>query len=67
LETLEKYLVRFPWDPESNYRAGLIYLDREDNQKAAEYLVKASKVWENADPEYKLAQECLKTFRDIAS
>ncbi|MCD4789701.1 MAG: tetratricopeptide repeat protein, partial [Bacteroidales bacterium] len=46
-----------PYDPENNYEAALLYLDKGENKKAIEYLKTANEVWKDADSNYKPAQK----------
>ncbi|MBC8490653.1 MAG: tetratricopeptide repeat protein, partial [Bacteroidetes bacterium] len=61
LRKAEEYLLialkDSPYDPENNYEAALLYLDKGENDKAFEHLKTANDVWKDADSNYEPAQK----------
>ncbi len=45
----------------------LVYADMGDREKALEHLQVSLDMWEDADPEFKLAQEARETLAELTS
>jgi tetratricopeptide (TPR) repeat protein len=54
-----------PYGPQINYEAALLYLDQGKTEKGMDYLDRALKIWEFADPEYKHAAEAVEKYNEI--
>lgn len=58
-KTSEKYILKvlkyYPYSPNSNYEAALLYFDMDDTTKALEHLRKANEIWKDADENYEPA------------
>jgi tetratricopeptide (TPR) repeat protein len=50
-------LKHTPYSGKANYEAALLYSEMGENEKAHDHLIIANKVWEDADPGYKEANE----------
>jgi Tfp pilus assembly protein PilF len=50
-------LKHTPYSGKANYEAALLYYEMGENEKAHDHLKIANKVWEDADPGYKEANE----------
>jgi tetratricopeptide (TPR) repeat protein/TolB-like protein len=56
-KSLQDALKIRPFNPRFNYEIALVYWDWGNKEKALAHLNRALYVWEEADPEYKLARE----------
>ena len=58
-KTAEKYILKalkyYPYSPQVNYEAALLYIDMGDTAKAIEHLKRANEIWKDADPGYEPA------------
>ncbi len=54
-EYIQKVLKYYPYSPNSNYEAALLYLDMDNTTKALEHLRKANEIWKDADENYEPA------------
>lgn len=54
-----------PYGPQINYEAALLYFDQGNTDLGIQYLEKALRVWEDADPEYKKAAEAREKYTEI--
>lgn len=56
-EFVLKALKNFPFHPEINFEASLIYFEKGEEAKGMEHLDRALDIWSDADPDYKPAME----------
>jgi class 3 adenylate cyclase/tetratricopeptide (TPR) repeat protein len=58
-KTAEEYILKvlkyYPYSPNANYEAALLYFDMDDTKKAIEHLKKANEIWKDADENYEPA------------
>jgi tetratricopeptide (TPR) repeat protein len=54
-EAIQTALRYRPFDPLNNYEAGCLYLDMGDEAEAQSFLTRAVEIWEDADPDYDMA------------
>jgi tetratricopeptide (TPR) repeat protein len=66
-ESIEKRLATHPMDPKAHYELALVYADIGDMAKALEHLRRALDVWQEADPEFKPAEEARDKLKEWQS
>ncbi len=65
LEISKRGLRLSPYDPELNYYTALLYLKKNNMDKAGKYLAVAVKGWSNADPQFELADRAKKLWEKV--
>ena len=65
IEELKKNLAVSPFSPRANYEMALALIDKGDRATALTHLKRATDVWANADPTYRLAQEAKAKLREM--
>ncbi|NOX48018.1 MAG: hypothetical protein GXO89_13675 [Chlorobi bacterium] len=60
-------LKHSPYSGKANYEAALLYSEMGENEKALDHLKIANKVWEDADPGYKEANEAKAKLNEMES
>jgi class 3 adenylate cyclase/tetratricopeptide (TPR) repeat protein len=64
-KNIEFALKQHPFNPENNYEAAMLYMKRNDKQKAKEYLDRALEVWKDADATYEPYQKALELKKQL--
>jgi len=67
LESLDRTLKVQPYDATAHYEKALVYLDRDDRDRAREQLQAALEVWGDADPDFAPAREARQRLAGIQS
>ena len=64
-KSIDQALKQHPFDPENNYEAAMLYMKKDDRQKAKEHLDRALEVWKDADASYELYQKALELKKQL--
>ena len=64
-EIIQKVFKYYPYSPNANYEAALLYFDMGETEKAVKYLKKANEIWKDADSIYKPAQEAKRKLKEM--
>jgi len=64
-EQVQISLKHSPFDPEYNFEAALIFLEKGDRTKGREYLQIATEIWKDADSDYEKARQAREKLASI--
>ncbi len=66
-ENILKVLKYYPYSPNANYEAALLYFDMDKNTKAIEHLKRANEIWKDADEGYEPAIEARQALAEFGT
>ncbi len=67
VEHIELAIGNNPISPKNNYEAGLLFMAKDNHEKALEYLQKANTIWIDADENYEPAQEVKRLISELSA